>query len=806
MIRRLVRRLASAETLGLLLLLIALQVLTYGISSSLRNTDSRPFSSICLLSSLIALALSKHNLNAVHAAIVMIALGLLAVWILGAGLAGPLIDLGAGILAAVPHIPEALRSGVPIDTTAMKEAWLAIAGASAALSLRIQGWLLSLMEDALLDDGLVRSLIWVLVLWLISAWMGWFAGRRNAIAALLPSIMLLAAITSYSEYRIETLWLLVFVLLLLMGLWNYRNHTAQWEQRQVDYSDSIRYDVTQAVIFLSIVIGLVAFVTPSVSWRAIRDFLRERDRNEVADTLGVQPQVVPVRPVPAAKPILPRDHLLSGGFAQSPEIVMTIRTGELPPAAISDPSAEAPRYYWRSTTFDVYAGTGWVTSSGPHQKYDANTPLIPGLLSGYRSLHLDVQMRQPERKLHWSGVLFSTDVPITADWRVKPQTSLFANSSDLLQADLFAALIQNEVDTYHAQSYVPIVSIEELRAASTDYPEPIHERYLGIPASVPERVRRLASDITWGKTTAYDKVKAIESYLRLFPYDLEVPAPPPDREVADYFLFDLRRGYCDYYATAMVVLARANGLPARFVSGYAPGEYDAANAQYIVRELHAHSWAEVYFPGIGWVEFEPTASQPEITRPVSADELGAPQQPDETTTRLLYWFRLETAIYWLSPFALLLLAIVVYFTFVERALYLRLAPIEAVERIYRRLYRLGRPLAGERARAETVHEFMQKLLDKLHQLKLNIRRSRYLVQAEDDIRLLTHLYQATLFTRSTIEKKDARKALDAWKRLRWRLWVARMNIVARELWRARRPIAKISHYKQSRPRQAKLES
>lgn len=134
--------------------------------------------------------------------------------------------------------------------------------------------------------------------------------------------------------------------------------------------------------------------------------------------------------------------------------------------------------------------------------------------------------------------------------------------------------------------------------------------------------------------------------------------------------------------------------------------------------------------------------------------------------------------YWLSPFGLLFLAIVLYFAFVERTLYMRLAPAEAVEKIYRRLYRLGRPLAGERARAETVYEFMQKLLYRLDQIKLNSRRSRYLVQAEKDVGLLTHVYQAILFTHSRIDKKDALEALEAWKRLRWRLWVARLNVIA----------------------------
>jgi transglutaminase-like putative cysteine protease len=708
-----------------------------------------------------------------QAALRMMGLGMAGVWLLGAQLARPLIDLGAAILAALYQVRPAIRSQLPVDNTGIREAWLVIAQASTALGLRVQAWLVSLTGDVPLNDGLVRTMIWILIMWLIAAWMGWFAGRRTAVTALLPSIMLLAVITSYSEYRIETLWLIVFVLLLLMGLWNYQNHTAHWEQRRVDYSESIRYDVTQAVVFLSVVIGLAAFITPSISWRAIRDFLRERNRNEIAETLGVQQQPVPAKRLPGPKPVLPRDHLLSGGYAQSQEIVMTIRTGELPPVVIPGLTADAPRYYWRSTSYDAYAGAGWVTTTAPGQKYDANTPLLPGLLSGYRTLQLEVEMAQPERKLHWSGILFSADVPITADWRRRPQSNLFAAQSALLEADLFAALTQGEVDAYRAQSYVPLVSVEQLRAAPAEYSETIRDRYLWLPGSVPERVLRLAGEITRGQTTPYDKAKAIEAYLRRYPYNLDVPAPPPDRDVADYFLFELRKGYCDYYATAMVVLARARGLPARFVSGYAPGDYDAANAQYVIRELHAHSWPEVYFPGIGWIEFEPTASQPEIERTV--EEQITEAQPDADAARLLNRFRLETLLYSLASLAVIPLGLLLYFTWIERWLYLRLAPAAAVEKIYRRLYRLGRPLAGEHTRAETAYEFMRKLISRMNSIRARSRFSKVLSRAGQDIEFLTDLYQSSLFARYTIDRQDTEAALQTWKHLRLRVWIARFS-------------------------------
>jgi transglutaminase-like putative cysteine protease len=759
-------------------MIIALQALTNGISSSLRNTDTRYFFGVCLAAAFLGLALSRTAIGGIAASVWVIALGALGVWILGARLTLPLLDLARALLSVIPQIAPAIESQTPIDMTAVADAWLVIARASAELAGRVQTWLIGLDRNVTVNDPLVRNMAWVLMIWLITAWIGWFAGRRNAIAALLPPVGMLALILSYSEKKVETLWLLVFILLLLLGIWNYRNHTMQWERRQVDYSDSIRYDSGAAVVLLAIIIGALAFIAPSVSLRELREFMRERNQaaqNEAADLLGIQRQPASPGNTVVQKPSLPREHLLTGGFAQSEKIVMTIRTGELPP--VSDPEiigADVPRYYWRSTTYDTYVGAGWVTSSAPPQQVDANTPLIPGLLDGYKLVHLDVNMLEPEGKLFWSGILFSTGIPFTANWRVRPQSSLFADQSTLLEGDMFAAL--SSADSYEADAYVPLISVEDMRAASTEYPDGIRERYLALPRSVPARVHDLTREITEGAATAYDKAKAIEAYLRTYPYDLGVPAPPEDQDVADYFLFDLKKGYCDYYATAMVVLARASGLPARFVSGYASGSYDAPNAQYVVRELHAHSWAEVYFPDIGWVEFEPTAAQPEIDRSLPEVDASAGQNTESSASQLLYRFRLEQALYWLSPLAALLVLSILYFAFIERWWLMRLAPEIVIERIYRRLYRLGRPVAGERTRAETAHEFMQKLVSRIDTLSAHSRFSKLLSNIPENVELLTRLYQDSLFSPVHLEKNDSIKAWDAWKSLRLRLWIARVRL------------------------------
>ena len=147
-----------------------------------------------------------------------------------------------------------------------------------------------------------------------------------------------------------------------------------------------------------------------------------------------------------------------------------------------------------------------------------------------------------------------------------------------------------------------------------------YEGHLQLPDTVTERTRQLAEELTGHLDSPYAKATAIESYLRTYEYDLSVPEPPPGvTDVTDFFLFELKRGYCDYYATAFVTLARLAGLPTRFATGYAVGAWDGFDRVWVVSEAEAHSWPEVLFPEVGWIPFEPTAGRPSLTR------IGLPQ-------------------------------------------------------------------------------------------------------------------------------------------------------------------------------------
>jgi transglutaminase-like putative cysteine protease len=774
MIPRLLRKLLSAEVLGPVLVAASLQMLAYGISSSLPGTDVSYLFLVCLLAAILGWALSRSKLGAFYSALLIVILGATGIWILGARLFLPLLEWVKTILELRIQIIPTIRENIPIDWTQVRDAWAVIATASAALSTRWQLWLGDIGRNVTVNDALVRNMIWSLLMWCFAAWTGWFAARRNALFALLPGILLMAFILSYSEYRIYTLWMMVVILLLLMGVWNYKNHTMQWERRRVDYSDSILYDNAQAVIFLALLVGTISFSVPSVSWRAIRDALQNRNKNQAAEVLGIRKQTAAPKEPSFQKPALPREHLLTEGFEQSQELVMTIRTGEISPLPNPSLAVDAPRHYWRGTIYDQYQGTGWVTSATVPQNYRANSPLIPGLLDHYSPLHMDVTMQRPEGRLFWSGQLYSASVPFRADWRLRPRSDLFADQATLLQADLFT--VASGASAYEAEMYIPRATVQQLRAASQEYPDDIRLRYLQLPAELPARVRQLAQQITSGIDNPYDKAAAIESYLHdNYPYDLEIPAPPENRDVTDYFLFDLKRGYCDYYATAMVVLARASGLPARFVSGYSSGSYDAINAEYTVRELNAHSWAEIYFPGIGWIEFEPTASQRGIVRPEKEAETTVVNPPSTPTKKILFKLTNTGILYWITPVLLLPLLFLFYFVYLERFWILNRAPANAIALLYRRYYRLGRPLAGRRERAETASEFTSRLIHSVEDTAFRMTHAEPSRSIRVNANQITALYLLALFSDHRTEKKDAVQAYTLWRHLRRQLWIARLQ-------------------------------
>jgi len=192
------------------------------------------------------------------------------------------------------------------------------------------------------------------------------------------------------------------------------------------------------------------------------------------------------------------------------------------------------------------------------------------------------------------------------------------NAVALVQLKLAVPLLAG--NRYTAVGSVSRASAAQLRAAGEAYPDWVRERYLQIPPQVPDRVRNLAQNIAARAATPFDKATVIERWMRRnIRYDEQIPAPPAGMEASDYVLFELRRAYCDYYATAMVAMLRTLNIPSRIAVGYAQGDV-ALRAEkdgrtwYQVQADDSHTWVEAFFPGFGWIEFEPTVNQPPIER------------------------------------------------------------------------------------------------------------------------------------------------------------------------------------------------
>lgn len=163
---------------------------------------------------------------------------------------------------------------------------------------------------------------------------------------------------------------------------------------------------------------------------------------------------------------------------------------------------------------------------------------------------------------------------------------------------------------YTGLSQLPPLNRARLAAAGTDYPADIRDKYLQLPAAIDQRIAALAQTTTARVVTPYDKAAALENFLKTkYSYTLDLTGKPGKDPLA-HFLFETRAGHCEYFASAMTVMLRTLGIPSREVNGFLPGEYNDLGGDYIVRASDAHSWVEAYFPGDGWIVFDPTPPAP----------------------------------------------------------------------------------------------------------------------------------------------------------------------------------------------------
>lgn len=259
--------------------------------------------------------------------------------------------------------------------------------------------------------------------------------------------------------------------------------------------------------------------------------------------------------------------------------------------ACSSTTANQPTL-WHVAAYDRFTGGSWIRSGGTIA-YSGPLPPPPG-----ETAALDQTFEAA-----------TTIYTMPAAWkpvRVGSELSQRTRVTDL--GGLQPTRSLSEGDTYFVTSARPKWTRPQLRNADAPLPDSIRERYLQLPNSTPQRIRRFAAELTTDVDTWFDKAAVIEQWLEENKeYSLEVTRP--DGNIADAFIFEMERGYCVYFATAMTAMLRTLGIPARFTVGYTPGQ-PVDEDEWVVRGFNSHAWVEVFFPEIGWVSFDPTPSGP----------------------------------------------------------------------------------------------------------------------------------------------------------------------------------------------------
>lgn len=596
---------------------------------------------------------------------------------------------------------------------------------------RFGKWLQIARGQGVSQDNLVFVMQLCFLLWMVSYISTWFVVRmQNVWGAIIPSGFAMLINLYYAPEVSNFLFIYLLTALLLVVRSHIVLQEQEWQAARVGYNPDIGFDfLRDGAMFAILAIALAWFAPTAESAPQIYAIVDrfegplnrwQTEFNRLFAALNYRP-----RPGPAY-------------FTNSMTVSGPVNLGDAP---VFDAKVEGdvPVRYWRSVVYDEYTGRGWINT-------DAQSALLsPGDARMAVPFELRTPVTQTITSLHGgSAVLVAAAQPAQVSMPVRAQfSSLDLGLTTSGPPPITVSMLQSRAPLKTGESYMVVSSVsfadmQSLRTAGNDYPAAITRRYLQLPDTVPARVRELAQQITAPYNNAFDKASAIESYVRRFTYNEKVNAPPPGQDWADFFLFDLKQGYCDYYATAFVVMARSVGIPARIAAGYSRGTFESSVGAYRQREYDAHSWPEVFFPKYGWIEFEPTASQSVITRPESLQQsTDSPQMDPEAGTpntlrsnkdkelegagvqlgpmgdiaqllrRPSDWAEIVTA--WMWPLLGLLGALCLSVVGLWIAWNREFIGLSFVEQAYGRMARLGRFLGVRDAPNQTPHEYAQKL-------------------------------------------------------------------------------------------------
>jgi hypothetical protein len=473
--------------------------------------------------------------------------------------------------------------------------------------------ILQLIYRETVSDSLLFVVLMCVLFWVLSTHAGYMLNRHgHAWWSILPTGLTIFTIHSFDALISQRTWYLavyIFFSLMLVARMVYLQNERHWQTVRTALPPHLGFDFTRFTIFAVTIIVLLAWTIPALgnalpvaqkAWQPVQ-FAWNKLRSDFEDFFA------PLRSsIALTSEIYGNSVSLGRGSPLSDSQVFAVRAPLGLPSTI--------RMYWRARTYETYINGQWFSTNLRVRNFIPERDNFPVLDPFGRWLGtFEFIAVSPIATMY---------TPAQPLWVNHPaQVEYYENADGTQDVTTFRAMPSIDPGyVYSVQASVSYATITQLKAAVEDYPDWVKERYLQLPTSITPRTRQLAEDITFGLETPYEKAAAITNYLRknIEYVDTIKKTQPSNQEILDWFLFDLHQGFCNYYASAEVVLLRAVGIPARYSLGYASGERvidERTNqALYTVLQRNAHAWPEVYFPSIGWVEFEPTVSQPEIVR------------------------------------------------------------------------------------------------------------------------------------------------------------------------------------------------
>jgi transglutaminase-like putative cysteine protease len=453
--------------------------------------------------------------------------------------------------------------------------------------------------------------------WIISSWAAFTLVRnQNYLGAVLPSAIGLIIIQNYDGGVAGRLWFLAFfafIALLLLGRLQFLQNKQSWRARRIFLSPDNSIDLSSSMAIAAGLVIIVAWTVPASlssvtaavkTWnRVTRPWQEFTHRMENAVSALESPS--------GGKrgTFFGSELALGRGFPLSDLVMFEVQAPGLPT------EDKPPRYYWRGRTYDRFVNGQWYTTGTVREEYS------PGVVNPF---NVAVLQMAPAHFVFNTGktdfsLLYSPAQPI---WVSRPGITFALpaeEGKDIVAWHAYPSLRGGE--TYQVDAILTNPNRQQLQEAGTAYPDWVTQKYLQLPKDFSPPIQELAKEITAEAQTPFEKAILITRYLREnIAYSQTIPETPRNRDSLEWVLFDYKQGYCVYYASAEVLMLRSLGIPARMAVGFTQGERDGD--KYVVRRLNSHAWPEVYFPGIGWVEFEPTAGQAPLDRPLPPVDPG----------------------------------------------------------------------------------------------------------------------------------------------------------------------------------------